>query len=66
MRKNRDNRLSAIMSGNDLDVVIVGAGAAGLAALGELSRAGCKVLCLEARDRISSGGPRTRVAAFQD
>jgi monoamine oxidase len=33
-------------------VVIVGAGAAGLAALRELDRAGCSVLCLEARNRI--------------
>jgi monoamine oxidase len=36
----------------DIDVAIVGAGAAGLAALQVLDRAGCKVLCLEARDRI--------------
>jgi monoamine oxidase len=34
------------------DVVIVGAGAAGLAALRDLDRAGKNVLCLEARDRI--------------
>jgi monoamine oxidase len=32
--------------------VIVGAGAAGLAAMRELDRAGCTVLCLEARNRI--------------
>ena len=37
---------------SDYDVVIVGAGAAGLAALRELDRAGQRVLCLEARDRI--------------
>lgn len=36
----------------EFDAVIVGAGAAGLAALKELDRAGRKVLCLEARDRI--------------
>lgn len=36
----------------DIDVAIVGAGAAGLTALRVLDRAGCKVLCLEARDRI--------------
>jgi monoamine oxidase len=36
----------------DLDVVIVGAGAAGLAAARELECAGLKVCCLEARDRI--------------
>ncbi len=35
-----------------MDVAIVGAGAAGLTALRVLDRAGCKVLCLEARDRI--------------
>lgn len=40
------------MPRRDLDVVIVGAGAAGLAALQELNRAGQSVLCLEARDRI--------------
>ena len=34
------------------DAVIIGAGVAGLAALRELDRAGCHVLCLEARDRI--------------
>ncbi|MGH9583020.1 MAG: flavin monoamine oxidase family protein [Bryobacteraceae bacterium] len=33
-------------------VVIIGAGAAGLAAMRELGRAGCSVLCLEARNRI--------------
>ncbi len=40
------------MSNNDVDVVVVGAGAAGLAALQELNRAGQNVLCFEARDRI--------------
>jgi monoamine oxidase len=40
------------MSATDFDVVVVGAGAAGLAAFAELDRAGCRVLCLEARDRI--------------
>src|SRR6201996_8913975 len=40
------------LSAGTFDVVIVGAGAAGLAALRDLDRAGCKVLCLEARDRI--------------
>ncbi len=34
------------------DVAIIGAGAAGLAAAGELIRAGLSVCCLEARDRI--------------
>lgn len=36
----------------DADILIIGAGAAGLAAARELSRAGHKVLILEARDRI--------------
>jgi monoamine oxidase len=34
------------------DAVVIGAGAAGLAAASELSRAGCSVLLLEARDRV--------------
>lgn len=38
--------------GQKLDVLVIGAGAAGLAALAELDRAGLNVLCLEARDRI--------------
>jgi monoamine oxidase len=37
---------------NDRDVLIIGAGAAGLAAAKELSEAGHKVIVLEARDRI--------------
>ncbi|MBV9180421.1 MAG: FAD-dependent oxidoreductase, partial [Acidobacteria bacterium] len=37
---------------HDVDVVIVGAGASGLAALRELDRAGRKVLCFEARDHV--------------
>ncbi len=40
------------MVSRDFDAVIIGAGVAGLAALCELDRAGCRVLCLEARDRI--------------
>lgn len=36
----------------DFDVVIVGGGVAGLTALAELDRAGLRVLCIEARDRI--------------
>jgi monoamine oxidase len=34
------------------EVIVIGAGAAGLSALRELDRAGVDVLCLEARDRI--------------
>jgi monoamine oxidase len=37
---------------NDADVLIIGAGVAGLAAAYELSRAGVNVIVLEARDRI--------------
>ncbi len=37
---------------NDCEVLIVGAGAAGLSALRELSQAGVEAVCLEARDRI--------------
>ena len=40
------------MSTETVDVVIVGAGAAGLAAFRHLDGAGKRVLCLEARDRI--------------
>jgi monoamine oxidase len=36
----------------DWDVLIVGAGAAGLSALAALDRAGVRVVCLEARNRI--------------
>ncbi|HVJ25412.1 MAG TPA: FAD-dependent oxidoreductase, partial [Burkholderiales bacterium] len=35
-----------------VDVLVVGAGAAGLAAAAELTRAGRSVLIVEARDRI--------------
>jgi monoamine oxidase len=36
----------------DCEVAIVGAGAAGLAALREFARAGCEARCLEARQRV--------------
>lgn len=35
-----------------VDVLVIGAGASGLTALRELDRAGLRVLCVEARDRI--------------
>jgi monoamine oxidase len=44
-----------------VDVVVIGAGVAGLAAAGVLTRAGKSVLCLEARNRI--GG---RILTFRD
>jgi monoamine oxidase len=40
------------LSGRDHDVIVIGAGAAGLAAAAELARAGRSVLTVEARDRI--------------
>jgi monoamine oxidase len=40
------------MSATNPEVIVIGAGAAGLACLRELTQAGLRVLCLEARDRI--------------
>jgi len=40
------------LSGRDHDVIVIGAGAAGLAAAAELARAGRSVLTVEARNRI--------------
>jgi len=40
------------MRNPDTQVIIIGAGAAGLAAADELSRAGCAALLVEARDRL--------------
>ncbi len=40
------------MPSPDADVIVIGAGAAGLAAARDLRRAGRSVLCLEARERI--------------
>jgi monoamine oxidase len=40
------------MRKSEYDVIIIGAGAAGLAAADELARAGCATLVLEARERI--------------
>jgi monoamine oxidase len=39
------------MARRDADVIVVGAGAAGLAAARDLERAGMRVICLEARER---------------
>ena len=47
--------------GNDADVIVVGAGAAGLAAASELAESGLSVVVLEARERI--GG---RIVTLQD
>src|SRR3954454_11381665 len=44
---------------DDMDVIIIGAGIAGLAAANELATAGIKPLVLEARDRI--GGRITTI-----
>lgn len=44
--------LNNFMAMGDRDVLIIGAGAAGLAAASELSEAGWKVIVLEARNRI--------------
>jgi monoamine oxidase len=40
------------VQGDEWDVIVVGAGVAGLAALADLRRGGLKAICLEARDRI--------------
>jgi monoamine oxidase len=40
------------MPTGDADVIVIGAGASGLIAARELERAGFRVICLEARDRI--------------
>src|SRR4051812_26709798 len=45
-------RAGAKVPRHDCDVLVVGAGVAGLSALHELSKAGCTSLCVEARDRI--------------
>jgi monoamine oxidase len=50
----------------DADVLVIGAGAAGLAAAGSLGRRSLEVIVLEARDRIGGRAwskPSTRVAA---
>jgi monoamine oxidase len=43
---------TAVVARNQTQVVIIGAGASGLAAMRELDRAGYSTLCLEARNRI--------------
>ncbi len=49
------------MSGSDFDVVVVGAGAAGIAAARRLVDAGLEVMLVEARDRV--GGRAWTIAA---
>jgi monoamine oxidase len=44
--------VASVSAPGNLDVIIIGAGVAGLAALSELDKAGANVLCLEARERI--------------
>ena len=41
-----------VHASQDYDVVVIGAGAAGLAAVEELIKSGKKVICLEASNRI--------------
>src|SRR5258708_35982534 len=40
------------MATPDFDAIVIGAGAAGLSCMRELTRAGLRALCLEARDRV--------------
>jgi len=58
-------RMTARSSELDTDVLIVGAGAAGLAAAAELSAAGLSAAILEARDR-TGGRIHTRTDAYDD
>src|SRR5688572_12940253 len=51
MREHTDPE-SGTMSSESSDVVVIGAGAAGLAAAKRLGAAGRRVLILEARDRV--------------
>src|SRR5579862_2683662 len=53
-----------------MDVIVIGAGFAGLAAAGRLARAGCQVTLVEARDRVggrvwtaSTSGPPVELGA---
>jgi monoamine oxidase len=48
----RTGRLESSKSVSDFDVIIVGAGVAGLAALRKLDQAGWRAIVLEARDRV--------------
>jgi monoamine oxidase len=51
---------------NQADIIVVGAGAAGLVAARELSRAGRKVMVLEARDRIGGRIHTIRQTGFRN
>src|SRR2546423_13551371 len=51
-RKPTNSPLSSILVANSNSVLIIGAGAAGLAAASDLAAAGLAVTVLEARDRI--------------
>src|SRR5215813_4393769 len=53
------------MDGFQPDVLIIGAGVAGLAAAGKLSQAGLRVLLLEARDRIGGRVLTIHPAGFE-
>jgi monoamine oxidase len=50
--RDRSGREGGVTAGIDPEVIVIGAGAAGLAAADELARAGRSVIVLEARERV--------------
>jgi monoamine oxidase len=52
MRKSTVSRKKQLPSDDHVDVIVIGAGAAGLVAAAELAEAGLSVIILEARERI--------------
>ncbi|MGE5858844.1 MAG: FAD-dependent oxidoreductase [Solirubrobacterales bacterium] len=59
---SRSTRSGIITAMHDCDVVVVGAGLAGLTAARELTGAGLDVRVLEARDRVGGRSLSQRVA----